>query len=207
MHQQLTKKIVLLTLAVISLVSFVVGISYAAYSYQQTSTSANTINAGTISMTYTEPVTGIVLTDSLPVDDATAKVWQDAGQVFSFSVSATSTGTVSVPYEISIQKTEATLENSQVKVYLTKGTLGNETAVYGPNLMSSLMVSANKSTLRTDVSAYKIHKETINFVNGSASNSTVNYHLRIWVDSAATVTSGLTYKILVHVDSVVMPVG
>ena len=207
MYQHITKKMILSLIFVAILLVLVVSVSYAAYTYEETSSTSNTINAGTITMKYTEPSSGIDLGDALPVDDATAKAWTESGKVFSFSVAVTSTGTITVPYEISIQKTEATLEDSQVKIYLTKGTLGSETAIYGPSLMSTLMVSSNKSTLRTSVTAYKIHTETINFVNGSASNATVNYHLRIWVDSAATVTSGLNYKLLVHVDSVVKPIG
>ena len=205
-----SRKVFLSVLGVAILLVAVVGISFAAYTLSTTSTEANTINTGTITMSYTEPENGIDLVDALPVADATAKVWED--DVFSFTVATNATGTVTVPYEISVQKTAGTLDDSEVKVYLTKGTVGNETAVYGPALLSTLMVDDNKSTLRTGtteapVSAYVIHTETVNFENGVASNATVNYNLRIWVDAAATVENGQNYKLLVHVDSAVKPIG
>ena len=207
MEENNSRKVFLSVLGVAILLVAVVGISFAAYTLSTTSTTANTINTGTITMSYTEPENGINLTDALPVADATAKAWTESGKVFSFTVAATASGTVTVPYEISVQKTSGTLADDAVKVYLTRGELGSETAVYGPKLMSELLVSQNKSTLRTSVDAYKVHTETVNFASGVASNATVNYNLRIWVDSAATVTSGQNYKVLVHVDSAVKPIG
>ena len=205
MEENNSRKVFLSVLGVAILLVAVVGISFAAYTISTTSTEANTINTGTITMSYTEPENGIDLKDALPVADATAKAWEE--DVFSFTVAATASGTVTVPYEISIQKTEGTLLDNQVKVYLTKGTVGSETVLYGPTLMSELMVDDNKSTLRTSVDAYKLHTETVNFVDGVASNSTGNYNLRIWVNSAATVEDGQNYKVLVHVDSAVKPIG
>ena len=208
-----SRKVFLSVLGVAILLVAVVGISFAAYTLSTTSTEANTINTGTITMSYTEPENGINLVDALPVADATAMGWQN--DVFSFTVAATASGTVTVPYEISVQKTAGTLNDSQVKVYLTKGTVGSETPVYGPALLSTLMVDDNKSTLRTGtaeapVSAYVIHTETVNFENGVAANASVNYNLRIWVDAAVDGTqlkNGQNYKLLVHVDSAVKPIG
>ena len=130
MEENNSRKVFLSVLGVAILLVAVVGISFAAYTLSTTSTTANTINTGTITMSYTEPENGIDLRDALPVADATAMAWED--DVFSFTVAATASGTVTVPYEISVQKTEGTLSDSQVKVYLTKGTLGSETTVYGP---------------------------------------------------------------------------
>jgi len=207
MEENNSRKVFLSVLGVAILLVAVVGISFAAFTLSETSNTANTINTGTITMSYTEPENGINLTDALPVADATAMAWTGAGQVFSFTVATTASGTVTVPYEISVQKTSGTLADDAVKVYLTRGALGSETAVYGPRLMSELLVSQNKSTLRTTVEAYKIHTETVNFVNGAATNATVNYNLRLWVDAAATVQNGQNYKVLVHVDSAVKPIG
>ena len=207
MEENNSRKVFLSVLGVAILLVAVVGISFAAFTLSETSSTANTINTGTITMSYTEPENGINLVNALPVADATAMAWTGAGQVFSFTVATTASGTVTVPYEISVQKTEGTLSNEAVKVYLTRGALGTETAVYGPKLMSELLASQNKSTLRTTVDAYKIHTETVNFVNGAATNATVNYNLRLWVDAAATVENDQNYKVLVHVDSAVKPIG
>ena len=147
-----SRKVFLSVLGVAILLVAVVGISFAAYTLSQTSTEANTINTGTITMSYTEPENGINLTDALPVADATATKWEE--DVFSFTVAATASGTVTVPYEISVEKTAGTLNNSQVKVYLTRGTVGAETVVYGPALLSTVMADTNASGLRAN--AYKL---------------------------------------------------
>ena len=210
MEENNSRKVLLSVLGVAILLVAVVGISFAAYTFSQSSNEANTINTGTITMSYTEPENGIKLENALPVADATAKDWTEAGKVFSFTVATTATGTVTVPYEISVQKKEGTLADDAVKVYLTKGTLGTgETAVYGPKLMSEVLTDANKSTLRTTVDAYRIHTESVEFAAGvnEANNASLQYHLRLWVDAGAKVESGLNYKVLVHVDSAVKPIG
>ena len=212
MEENNSRKVLLSVLGVAILLVAVIGVSFAAYSVTHTSTNSNTINTGTITMSYTEPTSGINLVNALPVADSTAMGWTEAGKVFTFTVAANATGTVSVPYEISVQKKEGTLADSAVKVALTKGTLGGtktETVLYGPKLMSELLVSQNKSTLRTSVDAYKVHTETVNFVQGqnAPTNANQTYHLRIWVDSRVTVASGQNYKVLVHVDSAVKPIG
>ncbi|MDD5979658.1 MAG: hypothetical protein PUC23_00915 [bacterium] len=199
-----SRKVFLSVLGVAILLVAVVGISFAAYTLSTTSNEANTISTGTITMSYTEPTNGILLENALPVADDTAKVWTEAGKVFSFTVAATASGTVTVPYEISVTKDGASnLADSAVKIYLTKGDLGTETAVFEPKLMSTV-VGQNKG-LRTGSDV--IHTETVNFVSGNAANATTKYNLRIWVDSAATVTQGQNYKIFVNVDSAVKPIG
>lgn len=204
-----SRKVFLSVLGVAILLVAVVGISFAAFTLSDESEEANSITTGTITMSYTEPESAINLTEALPVADDTAKAWTEAGKVFSFTVAATASGTVSVPYEISVQKVEGTLADEKVKIYLTKGTtLGaSETVVYGPEKMSVVLADANKSTLRTSPAAYRLHTETVNFSNGTASNATTQYNLRLWIDSTATVTQGETYKVLVHVDSAVKPIG
>lgn len=208
MEENNSRKVLLSVLGVAILLVAVVGISFAAYTFTDQSDEANTINTGTITMSYTEPENGIKLENALPVADETAKDWTEAGKVFSFTVATTATGTVSVPYEISVQKTDGSLADSAIKLYLTRGTLGtNEEPVYGPELMSEVIKDDNRSTLRKTVDAYKLHTETVVFKDAEATNATVKYNLRIWVDAGATVTQGEYYKLLVHVDSAVKPIG
>lgn len=199
-----SRKVFLSVLGVAILLVAVVGISFAAYTLSTTSNDANTISTGTITMSYTEPTNGILLENALPVADATAKDWKADGQVFSFTVAATASGTVSVPYQISVTKDgSSTLADSAVKVYLTKGELGTETTVFEPKLMDTVVGKAAGLRTGSDV----IHTETVNFNEGHATNATTKYNLRIWVDSAATVTQGQSYKIFVNVDSAVKPIG
>jgi len=199
-----SRKVFLSVLGVAILLVAVVGISFAAYTYDSLG-DENSINTGTITMSYTEPQNGINLVNALPVADGTASKWEN--DVFTFTVAATASGTVTIPYEISVQKTDGTLENSEVKIYLTRGNIGAETVVYGPELMSEVIKDDNRSTLRKTVDAYKLHTETVVFKDAEATNATVKYNLRIWVDAGATVTQGEYYKLLVHVDSAVKPIG
>lgn len=213
MEENSSRKVFLSVLGVAILIVAVVGISFAAYSFTNTGAGTNTIQTGTITMSYAEPAAGILLEDALPISDNTARSMQAAGQVFTFTVAATASGTVAIPYEINIEKVTVTppLPDSSVKIELTKGTLGTETVVVAPQLMSALITAANESTLRSGT--YTLADVSIPFVNGVAANASTTYNLRIWVASEVDTTNatafptGGSYKIKVHVDSHVNPIG
>jgi len=61
MEENNSRKVLLSVLGVAILLVAVVGISFAAYTFTDQSDEANTINTGTITMSYTEPENGIKL--------------------------------------------------------------------------------------------------------------------------------------------------
>ena len=207
MEEDNSRKVFLSVLGVAILLVAVVGVSFALYSTGATGKD-NSISTGTITMSYTEPSNGINLTNALPISDAEGKSLKGEGNVFTFTVSATASGTVTVPYEINITKETSTLADSAVAVYLTKGT-PTETEVVPKQLMSAVVTDSNKSAIRED--AYKLYETSVAYENGhvKTGEATTTYNLRIWVDAnadAETIKSQ-EYKIKVNVDSKVNAIG
>ena len=208
MEEDNSRKVFLSVLGVAILLVAVVGVSFALYSTGVTGKD-NSISTGTITMSYTEPSNGINLTNALPISDAEGKSLKGEGNVFTFTVSATASGTVTVPYEINITKdSSTTLADGAVAVYLTKGTT-TETEVVAKKLMSQVVTTANKSTYRTD--SYKLYNTNVVYQNGTVKTgeATTTYNLRIWVDANADANAikDKTYKLFVNVDSKVKAIG
>ena len=208
MEENSSRKVLLSVLGVAILVVAVIGVSFALYSTSSTG-KVNSISTGTITMSYTEPSNGINLTNALPISDAEGKSLNGEGNVFTFTVSATASGTVTVPYEINITKdSSTTLADGAVAVYLTKGTT-TETEVVAKKLMSQVVTTANKSTYRTD--SYKLYSTNVVYQNGTVKTgeATTTYNLRIWVDANADAETirNQEYKIKVNVDSKVNAIG
>ena len=208
MEEDNSRKVFLSVLGVAILLVAVVGVSFALYSTGATGKD-NSISTGTITMSYTEPSNGINLTNALPISDAEGKSLKGEGNVFTFTVSATASGTVTVPYEINITKdSSTTLADGAVAVYLTKGTT-TETEVVAKKLMSQVVTTANKSTYRPD--SYKLYSTNVVYQNGTVKTgeATTTYNLRIWVDANADADKirEKEYKIKVNVDSKVNAIG
>lgn len=216
-----SRKVFLSVLGVAILLVAVVGVSFAAFTYTSDAANQglNSITTGTITMSYAEPTNGITITDALPMTETTAMALyqkdnateeNETNGVFTFTVKATASGTVTVPYEINITKEDgSTLADSAVRINLTTGTIGNETKITkeGGILMSELKNTA--ATFRTG--AYTLKRYDVAFTNGTTTDPAANqtYHLRMWVDDKAdaTVVANQTYRIKVHVDSQVKPIG
>lgn len=191
------KKMLLSVLGVAILVVAVIGISFAAYSATFDYGDANSIKTGTIMVSYTEPSNAINLEEAVPMSDTDGKALTGTGKTFDFSVSTQATNALTVPYTISLTKVDtSTLENKDVKVYLTKE--GAE--VLAPTLVSNLADNAARSGSKTLYTTKDVYNGT-----GEAAKIT-NYVLRMWVDKDVAVnnaSTSKTYKALVNVDSAV----
>ena len=194
------KKMLLSVLGVAILVVAVIGISFAAYSATFDYGDANSIKTGTIMVSYTEPSNAINLEEAMPMSDTDGKALIGPGKTFDFSVSTQATNALTVPYTISLTKVAgSTLENGDVKVYLTKE--GAE--VLAPTLVSNLADNAARSGSKTLYTTQDVY-------NGTEKEAkTTDYVLRMWVDKNVTVdaTNKKTYKALVNVDSAVTPIS
>ena len=90
------------------------------------------------------------------------------------------------------------MEDSQVKVYLTKA---DGTVVLAPTLVSDLSAATGRENTKVLATAQDVY-------TGAEEAKTTGYVLRMWVDENVTVdsTSTATYRALVNVDSTVNPV-
>ena len=182
------KTLVLSIIGVLVLVLVVVGVSYAMYSFTGTGTKENVITTGSISVTIDptqgETVNGvkidkqtITLTNQYPMTDAEGL---KSAEVLRFYVSATLSGTTTINYEVGMAKDASTLEDSEVKVNLTKkvGT-GSASYVKGTATTGVLVssFSADKGTLsNTTVTNYLLDKGSF------TTSGIVTYEMKMWVD-------------------------
>lgn len=204
------KKMLLSVLGVAILVVAVIGISFAAYTTMFTS-KANTVSTGTIMVSYSESGQAINVTNAMPLDDTNGKAQTEK---FDFTVSTKADNALTVPYEVNLTKVTssveegqtgyyASMDNNQIKVYLTK----NDTAVTETGANGVLVSELTASSLRSG--ALKLHSASDVFSTTGESAKTTNYTLRMWIDHNVNVdnVADKEFHAKVNVDSHVNPVG
>ena len=204
------KKMLLSVLGVAILVVAVIGISFAAYTTLFKS-NANTVSTGTIMVSYSESGQAINISNAMPLDDTNGKAQTDK---FDFTVSTKADNALTVPYEVNLTKVTssveegqpgyyASMDNNQIKVYLTKnGSAVTETGTDGV-LVSALTASSLRS------GSLKLHSASDVFSTTGEAAKTTNYTLRMWIDNNVNVDSvaNKEFHAKVNVDSHVNPVG
>ena len=120
-----TTGLLLSVLGVLSLVLITAGVTYAFFNYAKEGQTVNTIRTGTIEFAYNETDgvgQGINISNAMPTDDNTgASVTSEDteyGKLFRFTITSKTPSTAKIPYYVTIRKTDGTLGNNQVKVYL-----------------------------------------------------------------------------------------
>jgi hypothetical protein len=181
------KQIIITLIAIISLIVITVGVTYAFFNYAKEGTTDNTIQTGTITFLYTEVSgvgKGISLTEAYPVADSIGKVQVGEGKVFDFKVTSNISMNSNIDYQVTARKkTDSTLANSAVKVYLTEVN-GTEQEL----LLSKY--SELSQTDKVDISKYDeriLYEAT---VPANTSNYEKNFRLRMWVSDDTDFTDG-----------------
>ncbi len=145
-------------LGVMSLVLITAGVTYAFFSYAKEGQTTNTISTGTLEFTYTEVddnSNGILIQDALPMTDAQGKVLGGDTQnhselannrnVFLFTVTSKTTSKANIPYIVTAKKQEgSTLDDSQIKLYLTATQTGTNNTVNGTAVNTFAYLKDNK---------------------------------------------------------------
>ena len=196
-----SKQVLLSVLGVAILVVAVVGVSFAAFSYQGIGVRENTITTGTISMNYSEPENGIHLTEALPMSDEQGKELTGQNNTFDFTISATISGTATINYAIVAVPDEGNagpaVTDDTVKVYLTdqeNTATGNTT---DPTILSELASSdtASSAGVPGSLGGYVLKTGTY-----SSTTSGDAYRLRMWIaDTAEAPETSETYTLRVNV--------
>ena len=186
MKQEYTKKILFLSISIIVLLVIALGSTYAIFTYTKLGTTDNTITTGTLKFLYTENSTGgtgINISEAEPISDTQGKELVGDKNVFDFKIAGTNTSNSDLPYGITLKKkSDSTLVDEGVKVYLTEVAGNSETVLIGPTLYSELTQSAQSSD-----------NEKVIYVNKVAANSKSyekSFRLRIWIDENLDFSSG-----------------
>ena len=181
------KQIIITLVAIISLIVITVGVTYAFFNYAKEGTTDNVVKTGGITFLYTEVSgvgKGISLTEAYPVADSIGKVQVGEGKVFDFKVTSNISMNSSIGYQVTARKkTDSTLANSAVKVYLTEVN-GTEQEL----LLSKY--SELSQTDKVDISKYDeriLYEAT---VPANTANYEKNFKLRMWVSDDTDFTDG-----------------
>ena len=181
------KQIIITLIAIISLIVITVGVTYAFFNYAKEGTTDNTIQTGSITFLYTEVSgvgKGISLTEAYPVADSIGKVQVGEGKVFDFKVTSNISMNSSIGYQVTARKkTDSTLANSAVKVYLTEVN-GTEQEL----LLSKY--SELSQTDKVDISKYDERILYEGTVPANTSNYEKNFRLRMWVSDDTGFSDG-----------------
>ena len=221
MEENNSKKVLLSVLGVAILVVAVVGVSFAAFSFANTSDKANQIQVGTITMSFSESESVINITDAQPTADATAMESTKAGEYFEFTVTRKTDAVVKVPYTITVTPgTVATgkqLATKYVRVGLTKVSGSTETTVVAAKSLADIVKPDN--ILSGTADKYVLY--TVTDAEGAVyTGAAETYRLRMWLadttkfamtadDNTNTLDSTKTYsyRLKVNVDSTVSALG
>ena len=188
-------------LGIIGIIIITAGVTYAFFNYTKDGTTENSITSGTITFLYTEVSgvgKGISIDDAYPISDSQGKVQTGEGKVFDFKVTSTTPSNSSIPYEVTARKkTDSTLDEDAVKLYLTKVTGIDEEEVlldnYG-NLVQTTKVDVSKYTEKT-IFQGKVPANSTNYEQA--------FRLRMWVDEDTDFSdgsmNGKTFTIMVNV--------
>ena len=142
------KKIIISMFCVLSLMLIAVGVTYSIFTYTKQGDTDNTITTGKLTFLYTENTgtgTGINITNAFPVSDTLGKAYSSDDQVFDFKVESEIVGEASIPYEVTVGKTDSsTLDEEYVKLYLTDTTENDEEVLLDVTRYNNLPESATE---------------------------------------------------------------
>ena len=182
-----TKKMIITIILLLSIICVTIGVSFAAFSFISHGTVENTIETGTVALTYTEGKTGIILEDALPISDETGKMLTGENNVFDFTVTATLGKDTVITYEVTAVKIPITdmepLLDNEVRLYL-------ERAV-DPEIEYTEIMAPTNFIPKGEVSEIGSPIGSMILDTGTFSNEGItihNYRLRMWVDENTEIT-------------------
>lgn len=195
MEEKKQSKIIFAVLGVAILLTLTVGLSFAIYSFDRVG-GENTIQTGTVSMSFTESTNVISINDALPVqNEETAKT---SSSYFEFSVKSVTTGAMNVSYtvsltEVAVDSGYTKLSPGYVQIYLTEVGTGTTETVKVNKTANEILNTQSTGTLLT-----ASHNHT------SGNEMSTTYRLRMWIPYSVdasdwTADTKLEYKARIDV--------
>lgn len=195
------KEIMILFLFICSLLLITTGVTYSIFTYTKLGSTENVITSGSLKFLYTENTgvgAGISLVDALPISDSVGMNYSTENYVFDFKVEGTNITNEAISYEVTLrQKSDSTLPNDAVKIYLTDITDGTDTVLLEPTLYSNLTPTTVDVGDETEVTIYKAT------ISALTENYLKNFRLRMWIDENIDLGNesygGKTFSAIVNV--------
>ncbi len=156
------KKIILITLGILLILSLLVGVSYAYYMVTHSQTNSNIVKSTCISLSLTNEQNDISLDKQYPISD------EDGASLTPYSFTITNTCRNAISYNLNLEMLEGTtLDSKYVKTMLnTRGAVNLATL---DTTDTSINTSSEARTLTTGV---------------LSSEESINYEFRMWMDGS-----------------------
>ena len=155
-----SKKIILITLGILLILSLLVGVSYAYYMVTHSQTNSNIVKSTCISISLTNEQNDISLDKQYPISD------EDGSTLTPYSFTITNTCKNAISYNLNLEMLEGTTLNSKyVKTMLNSRGAVNLATLATTDI--SINTSTEARTLTTGV---------------LSSEESINYEFRMWMD-------------------------
>lgn len=150
------------------------------------------VDGGDISLTYTDDINGLSVTDLKPISDAAGIKLDSADMFFDFSVATDLMEANNMEYEISIKKDSnySTVVDDNIRVYLEEQKGTNYVKVFGPETYKELKEKNSFGTKAGYMPIAKVKKK---------SSEVDNYRLRVWLYDKASILEGAKQNITMKV--------
>jgi len=186
-------KWILPSIMVLLLIIITIGVTFAAFTFSKEGTVENTLETGTVTLTYTEGKTGIMLNEAYPMSDERGKMLTGENNVFDFTVQANLSRTMSIGYEVTAVKIPITdmtpLLDNEVKLYLERAVDPDTTysEIFAP---SNFIPREEQTEIGSPVGSMIL--DSGNFTQ--AGTTIHHYRLRLWVDENTQIPNGEARK-------------
>ena len=155
-----SKKIILITLGILLVLSLLVGVSYAYYIVTHSQTNSNIVKSTCISLSLTNEQNDISLDKQYPISD------EAGASLTPYSFTITNTCRNAISYNLNLEMLEGTtLDSKYVKTMLND------------NIVNLATLDATDTSINTSTEAKTLASGIL------ASTKSINYEFRMWMDS------------------------
>ena len=148
-------------------------------------------NGANVVLNYSTDINGLKIKGATPTTDSVGIKKDEEGEYFDFSVEVSLDNAPSVEYEISAikDKSNSTIPDDDIRIYLEKEKSGTYTKVFGPSKFTPI----KKDTKFGSSTGSMVLTNT-----KKTNSSTDNYRLRMWLSDKSVVQNG-TYSVEIEV--------
>lgn len=158
----------------------IVGLSFLGFANKPEVIQQETLEGGSITLTYSDEENLFVLENGMPTADSVGMAFDSADKYFDFTVKTVVDEAEYIEYQIILVKDNefSTAIDSNIKVYLEKEDSGTYTKVGEPVKFVNEVKEKEEEDEEVSTAIFKIKK---------TSSDNDNYRLRMWVDEMANI--------------------
>lgn len=192
MKNNSSRLVIILVVTISIIVIGIIGLSFAVFSSSDGNKEYNTIATGKISMTYTEAVNGISITNAFLTTDEAGKKLSGDKQYFDFTVDTVIEGDAEIEYDIAaIKGSNSSIDDDDIRLYLEQQKSGTYSSLMEPSKFISISKESKNGSPKNSMILATVKKNE---------SEIDNYRLRMWLaDSAQLDDNEQTFAVKINV--------